>query len=42
MAAAERAAADRGVTVLHAGILARNQGAVRFYSSSASGRGGHR
>ncbi|MER5407784.1 GNAT family N-acetyltransferase [Streptomyces sp. NPDC002769] len=35
--AAEKAAADRGVLVIYAGIFAPNKGAVRFYSSAGFG-----
>ncbi|MET8786813.1 GNAT family N-acetyltransferase [Streptomyces sp. NPDC004589] len=35
--AAERAAAERGVSILYAGIFAPNRGAVRFYSSAGFG-----
>jgi GNAT superfamily N-acetyltransferase len=35
--AAEQAAAERGVLILHAGIFTRNHGAVRFYSSIGFG-----
>ncbi|MFF3447845.1 GNAT family N-acetyltransferase [Streptomyces sp. NPDC002667] len=34
LTAAEKAAAEHGVLIVHAGIFARNEGAVRFYSSS--------
>jgi GNAT superfamily N-acetyltransferase len=37
LAAAEEAAADRGVVVVYAGIFAPNQGAVRFYSAAGFG-----
>jgi GNAT superfamily N-acetyltransferase len=32
--AAERAAAERGVLIIYAGIFAPNKGAVRFYLSA--------
>jgi GNAT superfamily N-acetyltransferase len=35
--AAEKAAAERGVLILYAGIFATNRGAVRFYSSAGFG-----
>ncbi|MFI5609457.1 GNAT family N-acetyltransferase [Amycolatopsis sp. NPDC051903] len=34
---AEKAAAERGVSILYAGIFAQNEGAVRFYSSAGFG-----
>ncbi|MFB7330758.1 GNAT family N-acetyltransferase [Streptomyces adustus] len=37
LAAAEQAAAERGVSIIHAGIFAANKGAVRFYSSAGFG-----
>lgn len=38
--AAEKAAADRGVLVIYAGIFASNTGAVRFYSAAGFGSRG--
>ncbi|MFF7887846.1 GNAT family N-acetyltransferase [Streptomyces sp. NPDC020794] len=35
--AAEKAAAERGVLIIYAGIFASNKGAVRFYSSAGFG-----
>lgn len=35
--AAEQAAAERGVSIIYAGIFAPNKGAVRFYSSAGFG-----
>lgn len=35
--AAEKAAAERGVLIIYAGIFAPNKGAVRFYSSAGFG-----
>jgi GNAT superfamily N-acetyltransferase len=35
--AAEQAAAERGVSIIYAGIFAQNKGAVRFYSSAGFG-----
>lgn len=37
VAAAERAAADRGVSIIYAGIFAPNKDAVGFYSASGFG-----
>ncbi|MFF3438296.1 GNAT family N-acetyltransferase [Streptosporangium sp. NPDC002721] len=37
MTAAERAAAEHGVSLIYAGIFTSNQGAVRFYSSAGFG-----
>ncbi|MGW0093117.1 N-acetyltransferase family protein [Streptomyces sp. NPDC003328] len=37
VSAAEHAAAERGVTIMHAGIFAPNEGAVRFYSAAGFG-----
>ncbi|MFE9093304.1 GNAT family N-acetyltransferase [Streptomyces sp. NPDC007264] len=37
LTAAEKAAAERGVLVVHAGIFTPNKGAVRFYSSAGFG-----
>lgn len=37
VAAAERAAVERGVSITYAGIFASNEGAVRFYSSAGFG-----
>jgi len=37
LTAAEKAAAERGVLIIYAGIFAPNQGAVRFYSSAGFG-----
>ncbi|MEU8381907.1 hypothetical protein [Streptosporangium sp. NPDC048865] len=37
MTAAERAAAEHDVSIIHAGILTSNKGAVRFYSSAGFG-----
>jgi GNAT superfamily N-acetyltransferase len=37
LAAAEQAAAERGVSMLYAGIFSRNAGAARFYSSAGFG-----
>ncbi|KUJ34864.1 GNAT family N-acetyltransferase [Streptomyces sp. NPDC093228] len=37
VSSAEHAAAERGVTIIYAGIFAPNEGAVRFYSSAGFG-----
>lgn len=37
VAAAERAAADRGISIIYAGIFAPNKGAIGFYSASGFG-----
>jgi GNAT superfamily N-acetyltransferase len=37
LAAGEKAAAERGVVIIYAGIFAPNKGAVRFYSSAGFG-----